>query len=295
VRDVVRAAHERGVAVRLVYNKDHPYVIPVPAPPSTDPTILGRAGVPMKPIPGERDLMHHKYVVRDGRDVWTGSTNFTIDSWTRQENVIALVRDARIAKAFQHDFEELWRREQVEGTGELPPARGTVRAWFCPGRGEDLSQHIAAQIAHARRRVRVASPVITTTPVLAALTQVVSNAALDVAGVVDATQMEQVFDQWHHNGNAAWKLPLIARVLERGQFSGKPSTPYGPGTVHDYMHAKVAVCDDVAFVGSFNLSHSGEQNAENVLEIHDAAIAERLATFVDTIRARYPSAPSPPI
>jgi phosphatidylserine/phosphatidylglycerophosphate/cardiolipin synthase-like enzyme len=53
------------------------------------------------------------------------------------------------------------------------------------------------------------------------------------------------------------------------------------------MHAKVTVCDDVAFVGSFNLSRSGEKNAENVLEIHDAAIAESLATFVDSVRARY--------
>ncbi|HWX09195.1 MAG TPA: phospholipase D-like domain-containing protein, partial [Gaiellaceae bacterium] len=64
---------------------------------------------------------------------------------------------------------------------------------------------------------------------------------------------------------------------------------YGPGTVHDFMHAKVTVADDVAFVGSFNLSHSGELNAENVLEIADKALADRLAAFVDEIRARYPA------
>ena len=54
------------------------------------------------------------------------------------------------------------------------------------------------------------------------------------------------------------------------------------------MHAKVTVCDDTLFVGSFNLSHSGEQNAENVLEIRDAALADRMAAYVDEIRARYP-------
>ena len=59
------------------------------------------------------------------------------------------------------------------------------------------------------------------------------------------------------------------------------------------MHAKVVVADDVAFVGSFNLSRSGERNAEDVLEIHDAAIADRLATFVDQIRGRYPPATPP--
>jgi phosphatidylserine/phosphatidylglycerophosphate/cardiolipin synthase-like enzyme len=54
------------------------------------------------------------------------------------------------------------------------------------------------------------------------------------------------------------------------------------------MHAKITVVDDVAFAGSFNLSRSGEQNAENVLEIEDAGIAERLAGFIDGVRARYP-------
>ena len=86
-----------------------------------------------------------------------------------------------------------------------------------------------------------------------------------------------------------WKGPSLRFLLERATFSGKRSTPYGPGTVHDYMHAKVTVADDRVFVGSFNLSHSGETNAENVLEIEDAALAERMAAFVDAIRARYPA------
>ena len=44
-----------------------------------------------------------------------------------------------------------------------------------------------------------------------------------------------------------------------------------------------------AVLGSFNLSRSGETNAENVLEITDAALADRLAAFVDELRARYPA------
>ena len=57
------------------------------------------------------------------------------------------------------------------------------------------------------------------------------------------------------------------------------------------MHAKVTVADDVVFLGSFNLSRSGEMNAENVLEIADPALAERLAAWIDELRARYPSVP----
>jgi phosphatidylserine/phosphatidylglycerophosphate/cardiolipin synthase-like enzyme len=294
VADAIRAAHARGVTVRLVYNQDHVNPIPVPPPPSTDPSILQNLGVPMKPIPGERDLMHHKYVIRDGHDVWTGSMNWTLDSWTRQENVIAVVSgDAGVGRAYQQDFEELWRTSEVDGTGDFDAPQARIRPWFCPGRGEDLSSQIAVAIGRARKRIRIASPVITASPVLAALAQVVSDRRCEVAGVVDATQMREVFPQWHANGNAAWKLPLIERVLERADFSGKPSTPYRPGAVHDYMHAKVTVCDDTAFIGSFNLSHSGEQNAENVLEIRDPQVAERMAAFVDEVRARYPRAPLP--
>ena len=50
------------------------------------------------------------------------------------------------------------------------------------------------------------------------------------------------------------------------------------------MHAKVTVADDVVFAGSFNLSRSGEMNAENVLEVHDPELADRLAAFIDAIR-----------
>jgi phosphatidylserine/phosphatidylglycerophosphate/cardiolipin synthase-like enzyme len=50
----------------------------------------------------------------------------------------------------------------------------------------------------------------------------------------------------------------------------------------------VTVADDVVFCGSFNLSRSGERNAEDMLEIHDPALAEQLASFVNGVRGRYP-------
>jgi phosphatidylserine/phosphatidylglycerophosphate/cardiolipin synthase-like enzyme len=84
-----------------------------------------------------------------------------------------------------------------------------------------------------------------------------------------------------------------ARAGAVAPWAGKVSTPYAPGAVHDYMHAKVTVADDVVFIGSFNLSRSGEENAENVLEIVDAALAEGMATFVDAVRARYPAVTVP--
>jgi phosphatidylserine/phosphatidylglycerophosphate/cardiolipin synthase-like enzyme len=294
VADAVRALAARGVAVRIAYNIDGDRSVkPLPPPPRTEPSLLEALGVPLRAIPGDPDLMHHKYVVRDGLAVWTGSTNWTLDSWTREENVLLTVASEGIARAYARDFDDLWRRGRVEGSGSFDvrsvDVEGVpVRAWFSPGRGPELSHRIAKRIAGAQRRVRIASPVLTAAPILAALNQALSEGVVDVAGVCDATQIAQVFAQWHSNEHSAWKAPLLARVLSGLPWTGKVSTPYAPGAVHDYMHAKVTVADDVVFIGSFNLSRSGEENAENVVEIVDAALAERMAAFIDVVRARYP-------
>jgi phosphatidylserine/phosphatidylglycerophosphate/cardiolipin synthase-like enzyme len=92
---------------------------------------------------------------------------------------------------------------------------------------------------------------------------------------------------------SAWKLPLLRAILEKAGLSGKPSTPWSPDGIQDFMHAKVVVADDVSFVGSFNFSRSGERNAENVLEIHDSATADTLARYVEEVAGRYPRATLP--
>ena len=290
VADALRAAMARGVRVRLSYNDDTPGPEPrpfEPPPPSTERHVLEELGAELKGIPGWRDLMHHKYVVRDEAAVWTGSTNWTLDSWSRQENAIATVAEPAVAAAYARDFAQLWKTGTVGSSGNFDtPAADGVRPWFTPGRGRELSHRIARRIGAARRRVRIATPLVTAAPILAALNEVIAEERVDIAGVCDATQTRQVFRQWSQNPRSEWKAPLLVRALT--VFSGKRSTPYAPGSLHDFMHAKVTVADDVVFVGSFNLSRSGEMNAENVLEIEDAALAERLADWIDGLRARYP-------
>jgi phosphatidylserine/phosphatidylglycerophosphate/cardiolipin synthase-like enzyme len=293
VRAALLAANERGVAVRIAYNVDHPGPGKGPPPPQTDPQLLAAIPLPLRGIPGRPDLMHHKYVIRDGQAVWTGSTNWTNDSWSREENVIVRVPSPQIAAAYEQDFEQLWQLQSVERSGNVagePVEVGgaTVRAWFCPKRADKLVHRISGALGRAER-IRIASPVLTSGPILATLAEVVGDRRADVAGVVDATQIHEVFGQWAGNSGGSWKAPSLRKVLREAPFSGKHSTPYAPGSIHDYMHAKITVCDDVVFVGSFNLSHSGELNAENVLEIAHAGIAARLAAFVDEIRSRYPA------
>ena len=294
------AAHQRGVRVRLLYNVAHPGPIPVPPPPETRPEAIEALPVETRAIGGVPDLMHHKFCVRDGRDVWTGSMNWTEDSWTRQENVVVRVLGAeRLAFAFVLAFEELWEGGVVEGSGRVEPrpvdleGRISVRPWFTPGHGDALSHRVAKHLGRARKRIRVASPVLTAGPILGTLVEIVNERRCQVAGVLDDGQSDDVFRQWARNGVSAWKIPLLHRIVTAGDFSGKPSTPWSPDGVQDFMHAKVVVADDVSFVGSFNFSRSGERNAENVLEIQDPVTADLLADYVDEVRARYPRATPP--
>ena len=300
VADELRAAAGRGVAVRLLYNVDSNRPPAIQPPPSTRPELLHELPIEDRAVPGIPDLMHHKYVVRDREAVWTGSANWTTDSWTRQENVVVALDSAPLAVAYAANFDELWERPDVGRSGRVEPAPveleggRTARPWFTPGHGEQLSQRIATAIGCARRRVRIASPVITSAPVLATLAELGERGGVDVAGVIDEPQTDAVYGQWATNGTSAWKIPLLAKALSLLPFSGKRSTPWGPGTVHDFMHAKVTVADDVVFVGSFNLSRSGEMNAENVLELRDPELADRMAAFVDAVRGRYPATSVPP-
>jgi phosphatidylserine/phosphatidylglycerophosphate/cardiolipin synthase-like enzyme len=293
VGGAIKEAAARGVGIRFLYNIDHRNPIPVPPPPEPDAQLIASLAVPERAIAGVPDLMHHKYVVRDDEDVWTGSMNWTDDSFSRQENVVVTASSLELAARFTANFDELWERGAVERSGfvdttPVPVGTQEVRTWFTPGHGEGLSHRIAKAIAKARRRVRICSPVITTAPVLGSLAQVISEGRVDVAGCVDRPQVGGVIYQWGVNGNASWKLPLLERVLA-APFSAKPSTPWEPGgSLHNFMHAKLTVADDTVFTGSFNLSRSGELNAENVLEVTDAALAERLAAYVDDVRARYP-------
>jgi phosphatidylserine/phosphatidylglycerophosphate/cardiolipin synthase-like enzyme len=299
VAAALKGAVERGVTVRLAYNADHPEDRFFPPPPSTRPELLDAMPFPTCGIPGIPDLMHHKYVVRDAKSVWTGSMNWTIDSWTLQENVIALVEDApELATEFTQNFEELWKTRNVDSSGHQDPRTLNVdgrrtRAWFTPGHGEELSHRIGTAVGAARERVRIASPVITAGAVLGTLAEVAAERRVDLRGVVDRTQMEQVVYQWRTNGHSAWKIPILGSVFERADFKGKHSTKYTPETPHDFMHAKVTVADDWVFAGSFNLSRSGEMNAENVVEVRDAQLADRLAAFIDEVRERYEPMPVP--
>jgi phosphatidylserine/phosphatidylglycerophosphate/cardiolipin synthase-like enzyme len=288
IADALEAASARGVSVRVAFNVERESSAGDPHDPRCVPEHVDGLDVSTRGVSGNGALMHHKYVVRDGADVWTGSTNWTDDAFSREENVVVRVRSETVAAAYLRNFEALWERRHVEGTGsrgdEARVGPAAVQPLFSPD-GPSLAQAIATRIGEARRRIRIASPVITSGPILGTLAELAGHRSFDLAGAYDLTQMEEVAGQWRGVASNHWKLE--AWEVVRRRLVGKRSTPYGPNTLHDYMHAKAVVADGAVITGSYNCSHGGEEHAENVLWIQDAGAADQVSAFIDQVVARY--------
>jgi phosphatidylserine/phosphatidylglycerophosphate/cardiolipin synthase-like enzyme len=207
------------------------------------------------------------------------------------------VESGEIADAFAANFEGLWDKPVVALSGRLSSgwsqlSDGTrIRPYFCPGRSLKLVHAMSRSIASAEKRIRICSPVITSGPILGTLAETAEQGKIDIAGVYDATQMDEVQQQWAGQSGAAWKIGAFHSITAHARFGGKRSTPYSKGSVHDFMHAKILVADDYVYVGSFNLSHSGESNAENVIQFENSTIADACAAYIDRVAARYGSPP----
>ena len=238
-RPVIQALEERaaaGVDVRIVYDAGKPANAAAlgvdPAPPGTVAFMKRIAGnVQTKAITGGHNhnprLMHHKYIVRDGATsggtVWTGSTNFTDDSWALQENNIVCIDSPELCALYERDFAELWARGDIDMTGARD--RGTVHvgstvvsATFAPGDGPAIDHEIARRIGGARRRLKICSMLITSGGILALWEMhYTTGASRSTAGFTTARR---------------WKVFSISGTARRWSGKSAPfakSPPVSPG------------------------------------------------------------------
>jgi phosphatidylserine/phosphatidylglycerophosphate/cardiolipin synthase-like enzyme len=250
--------------------------------------------IQVKGIYGSK-LMHNKYIVRDihtdEATVWTGSTNFTDDAWTYQENNILQIKSPELSSYYETDFQELWttgniRSTGVGDTGTVIVGQNDIDFGFSPGEGKTIDHLIASLISSAQKRIKVASMVLTSHAVLGALDDALrSEQVSNFSGIYDGTQMNHTVKIWEKSEKDAGIVATFKEVASH--FIGKRSTPYSPKGRHDFMHNKIVVCDDAVVTGSFNFSHSATQNSENMLIIHSPTIADQYANYIDEIVRYY--------
>ncbi|HJZ70560.1 MAG TPA: phosphatidylserine/phosphatidylglycerophosphate/cardiolipin synthase family protein [Vicinamibacterales bacterium] len=257
----------------------------------TIPDAIADKEVGTEPIEGSH-LMHSKYIIRDAHTadaaVLTGSANFTDDAWTHQENNVLEIRSPELAQYYETDFQELWATGNIKSTGvndlgSVWAGSSEIDVAFAPGEGPTIDSHVAALISAARRRVKIASMVITSQQILGALNDVLQNDRVPIDGIYDGSEMDHTVATWKKSGSP--QLPLFDALAKH--LVKKHSNVYSPTATHNFMHDKIVVCDDAIATGSFNLSKNATMNAENSLIIHDTALADDYAAYIDQITAAY--------
>ena len=106
--DALRAAHARGVAVRVLTDQDtktDPYLSTIINAPAR--RFLEAAGIACRMDPSDR-LMHSKYCIVDREVVVIGSHNWSAGSYFTFDDLSLAIRSTALAAQITGQFEELW-------------------------------------------------------------------------------------------------------------------------------------------------------------------------------------------
>jgi phosphatidylserine/phosphatidylglycerophosphate/cardiolipin synthase-like enzyme len=295
----LRERADAGVQIRFCYDGDKPPQPNVaagqdPAPAGTG-AFVQSLGYPWRRIAGMK-LMHSKFILCDRQSIWTGSTNMTDDAFALMENNILEIDSSALANYYAEDFEQIWEKQNFENTGEIQTVpvpltfsgqSAEVRVMFSPGCGLEIDSEIAKRVRAAQRRVRICSLLINSGTLIGELGNLLRNGRVAVDGIYDRTQMEQVYVQWQEVPQNRWKIGALKEINARAGLIGKSSTPYMAPGRHNYMHNKVLVIDDTVITGSYNFSRSAQFNAENILFIESAPLAETYSSYIDHLKQKY--------
>jgi len=267
-----------------------------------------------EPITAPHNLMHNKYIVRDGMTadaaLLMGSANFTTDAWSVQDNNILMFEKSQELSAFyENDFSEMWQAGVISNSGNFDTAAVNVgdtpvQVMFAPGRGRQIGTEIAARIDGARQRLIVASMVISSGPIMGAILDRMHRVD-KFAGIFDGPEMRMVMREWgksraNREGPGAAARRGAASTAKLQQFQEiaeflhfKKSLPFSDHGVHNFMHNKFAVVDDTVITGSFNFSTNAQNNAENMVVIESHELANAYADYAETLIGKYPDTGAP--
>ncbi len=250
IRDALLAARRRGVTVRLVVESD--YV--------DEPEIqaLVEAGIDVHEDRLD-SLMHHKFTVIDGFEVWTGSMNYSVNGAYRHDNNLIRLRSSQVGANFTREFEEMFldERYSVLSRADTPfpesqLAGSLVQVYFSPDDG--VAAHLVDLIAEAEASVDVLAFALTSDPIGEALIEA-HRRGIPVRVVVERDQA----------GNTGSEVDALQAAGVALRLDSNPNS----------MHHKVIVLDgDTVVTGSYNFSRSAEAfNDENLVVLHNHEIA----------------------
>ena len=252
---------------------------------------FGLDGVATPVREGSNNLMHDKFLVRDGTALWVGSANFTQGGLELQDNnCLVLANAPELAAQYEAVFEDLIspqhhhptksESETAHDTGTaVTVGKATITPFFEPAGGEAAENAIVAALQGARK-VRILAFLISDEGILGALQQLKSDGA-DLSGVLDPGGMKDAMRGTH-------KDPALFWFVDDSHFVKAPSHAFSPNRENDFMHNKVMIIDDhLVLTGSYNFSENAEANDENMLQVDSKEIAAAYTAYFDTLFADY--------
>ena len=259
--EAILSARERGLAVRIVTDDEHGLED------ERDAHLreLREAGVPVADD-GRSALMHNKFMIIDGRAVWTGSLNYTINGAYRNNNNIFAIANPVVAAGYQAEFEEMFERGEFGGRsrddGVIVARNGDpagdagareISVIFAPE--TDEISPIAEAINAAQSSIHLMVFVFSLDDLADAIVEKLADPDVVVRGIFE-----------NRNSKASWsQLPTLHCAGAEMRQDGNPFT----------LHHKVMIIDaETVITGSFNFSkNAAESNDENIVIIRDAVIA----------------------
>jgi phosphatidylserine/phosphatidylglycerophosphate/cardiolipin synthase-like enzyme len=231
--------------------------------------IVQRAKIPI--VEDNRPaIMHDKFVVVDGRTIWTGSWNFTDgDTYRLNNNAIKIV-STELAQNYTAEFEKMFVQRQFgpnKSSGSTAPVislQGVrIENYFAPEDG--VADKIAGRVAQAQQSIHFLAFSFTNDTIGQAMLAR-AKAGVSVAGVFEKTGSETQYSEYGKMRRA--KLD----VLQDGN-------PY-------VMHHKVIIIDGRTVIfGSFNFSNNADRdNDENLLIIDDPILAQSFEAEFQRVR-----------
>ncbi len=198
VVEALARARARGVQVRMVTDSDTVDNIRDERIQAAL-EIVGRGGIPI--VGDERPaIMHHKFAVRDGQEVWTGSWNMTTGDTYRLNNNAARMRSHELAARFANEFEEMFTQRKFgprkpRSTTEPPLQIGLARLQVLFSPCEGVAAQIAARVARAQASVNFLAFSFTHDGIGQAV-QERARAGVPVTGVFETTGSNTRFSEF---------------------------------------------------------------------------------------------------
>lgn len=264
VRDALLRAHQRGVRVRMVMESENMD--------RADPEYLKENGIPI--LGDRRDgLMHNKFIVIDGQEVWTGSMNLTDSGAYSDNNNLIRIRSKEVAADYAKEFEEMFVQDKFgrDRVAETPfrkvtmPDGTKVEVYFSPDDG------VAAAILPLLQRAQVSIYFLAYSFTANDLGEAIlaqHKAGVEVHGVMESDQVAS---------NRGTEFDPFRQAGIDVRLDGNPGQ----------MHHKVIVIDrSIVILGSYNFSANAEkQNDENLLVIYNPLIAEEFIKEFERVYA----------